>query len=506
MINKSVVVTKKVLIKNSLSGVAQLIITAILTFLCIPVFINKLGTDQYGVFAIVSVIGNLNLFANLGLNSALIKYVSEQGKCDESQYDIFASLVIICSIIIPLTILAFIFKDFILIQVLSVPVKYYEPAQVLYIALLISNMLLLIGQIFTAVLDSMQKIFITNLSQLVYSIIYWGGIITVVLCGKHLDWVGYAILLATVLWTIMILFFFGKYWGKIVCSDLKEKFIPAAKKQLLFGGKVYFSSFISFFNEPLFKILVSSFFGLSAVAYLEIGLKVRGQLTGLFSKILQPLYPYFSSLNDEKKLAFLVKDITSKLFLVILPMCALLTILCEDIVTLWLRTDVVNYSIFIVGIVVPYLFFSPLTQPIYTYLLAKGHPEKTIVLQLTAVLVNLFTFCTVHKLFGVYTLILSSGLSYMSSYILGIYYQRIYLHIKYKLSIKSILFSLSTGILFVLNAIVSMFINNEWINIFLITFILSFTTLLLYRRLKVLDMEDLNRYLGNNKVINRLFK
>ena len=53
---------KKVLINNSISGVCQLVITALLTFFSIPVFIHKLGTDLYGVFALVSVIGNLNLF------------------------------------------------------------------------------------------------------------------------------------------------------------------------------------------------------------------------------------------------------------------------------------------------------------------------------------------------------------------------------------------------------------------------------------------------------------
>ena len=70
---------KKVLINNSLSGVCQLVITALLTFFSIPIFIHKLGTELYGVFALVSVIGNLNLFTNLGLDVALRKFIAEQG-------------------------------------------------------------------------------------------------------------------------------------------------------------------------------------------------------------------------------------------------------------------------------------------------------------------------------------------------------------------------------------------------------------------------------------------
>ena len=85
---------KKVLINNSLSGVCQLVITALLTFFSIPIFIHKLGTELYGVFALVSVIGNLNLFTNLGLDVALTKFIAEQGKSVESDKDILMSLLL----------------------------------------------------------------------------------------------------------------------------------------------------------------------------------------------------------------------------------------------------------------------------------------------------------------------------------------------------------------------------------------------------------------------------
>lgn len=499
--NKGSMVTKKTLINNSLSGVVQLVITAVLTFLCIPIFINKLGTELYGVFAIVSVIGNLNLFANLGLNSALIKYVSEQGKCSDSENDIFASLVIICSIIIPLTILAFIFKEFILLHVLNIPIKYLAQAQILYMTLLVSNMLLLIGQIFTAVLDSMQKIYLTNLAQLIYSIIYWGGIIAVVLMGQHLDWVGYAMMAAAICWIILILIFFLKYWGTIAYTNLKYSFKPAAKKQLTFGTKVYLSGFISFFNEPLFKILVSNFFGLNVVAYLEIGLKIRGQLTGLFSKVLQPLYPYLASLKDKQYIAVLVKDLTLKIFLFVLPICALLIMTCKDIVTLWLQVDIFNYSLFIVGLVVPYLIFSPLTLPIYIYLLAKGYPEKTIIFQTLSVIVNILVFYLLYSFIGKYAVIISNVLSYLASYILGLYYQNRLLNIKYEFRIKYALRITCVFILFVTINLTSLFFTKEVIRI-LYTIIVSIPLVVwLYKQLKLINQDDFRRYFSGNILI-----
>ena len=106
---------KKVLINNSISGVCQLVITALLTFFSIPVFIHKLGTDLYGVFALVSVIGNLNLFTNLGLDVSLTKFIAEQGKSTESDKDILVSLILSSSIIVPVSIIAYLLRSFSLV-------------------------------------------------------------------------------------------------------------------------------------------------------------------------------------------------------------------------------------------------------------------------------------------------------------------------------------------------------------------------------------------------------
>ena len=83
---------KKVLIKNSLFGIIQFIAVAILTFLCVPIFINRLGVDAYGVFALITILGNLNFFSSFGLNSALLVFLSKQGKTEESQRDIVVVL------------------------------------------------------------------------------------------------------------------------------------------------------------------------------------------------------------------------------------------------------------------------------------------------------------------------------------------------------------------------------------------------------------------------------
>ncbi len=100
------------LLKNSTSGLIQIIIQIAVTFTSIPIFIRLLGTEAYGVYAAVGIVGNLNIFTNLGLNSALIKFIAEQGDTRDTDYDILVSVFLISVILLPLSILVYIPQRF----------------------------------------------------------------------------------------------------------------------------------------------------------------------------------------------------------------------------------------------------------------------------------------------------------------------------------------------------------------------------------------------------------
>ena len=325
-------VKKKTLVNNSISGVALLVVTALLTFVCIPIFINKLGTELYGVFALVTVIGNLNIFTNIGLDVALTKFIAEQGQGEESNKDIITSLLLSSSLVILVSSLAYCFRFFLLRSVLQIPGIYITQAEGLMNLLLIANGILLIGQTFTSMLHALQRIYLSNLLQLIYSSIYWIGTIIVVSLGYKLPTVGVVMLIAAILWLLLSICYSTLYWGSLKVDYSGRDLKRHAHKQIVFGLKVYTSGIISFFNEPLFKIIISHFFGMSVVAYYEIAIKVKNQINGLFHKMTIPLYPYLSQLTDKEFMATLIKDLTKKIFLLTLPVCLMLLFTCHDIV------------------------------------------------------------------------------------------------------------------------------------------------------------------------------
>ena len=165
---------KRILAKNSVFGLGQAVINLTFVFLVIPIFINMLGSVTYGVFALVMVVGNLNIFTNLGLTNALVKFIAEQGRGENSNTDILVNLILLIAAILPLTLVFMYFNEFILLDFLKIPSKVFDEAKWLYSWVLWANFLLLIGQVFKAILDALQKVYVTSLIQIIYNFLYWG--------------------------------------------------------------------------------------------------------------------------------------------------------------------------------------------------------------------------------------------------------------------------------------------------------------------------------------------
>ena len=280
---------KRLLLKNSLSGIIQLIITAILTFVSVPVLISKLGLDLYGVFAVLSVISNLSTLADLGMDRALIVYLSKQGKVQESNYDIWVALCIKFFLLVVILALGFIFENFVLFDIFAIPESYRHDSIIFYRLILLSNFFMIMGMSFASILDALQKVYINSLYRLLYSILYWGGIVVFVLWGYGLKEIGFISVLSALIWFIFTVIAAIKFWGKISITGLHNNFNRILEKQLSYSSKIFSASLLSLLFEPLSKVLISNFVGLSCVALFDIALRIRGQIASLFSKAIYPL-------------------------------------------------------------------------------------------------------------------------------------------------------------------------------------------------------------------------
>ncbi len=423
------------IIKNSATGVIQFVVVAVLTFICMPVFMKNLGIEAYGVFSVVTIIGNLNFFSTFGLSNVLLIFLSSQGKCEESQKDIIIiSMLMLVSAIIMCSVLLIFRTPIINYIIPSLPGHSLSETKVLYSSLVFANVFLMMGQVGVSIVDSCQKIYITNMLQFIYNLIYWVGLIITVSLGYGLRYIGIPLFSAAFIWCCLVFWQARKTWGKIAWpTNLFPDIKRLVKKHLSYGLKVFVSGFLGFLVEPLSKILLSVFFGLTPAAYYDIALKIKNHLISIFNKLLYPLFPYIAGAEPGERLSYIISDCSNKLLLAVLYISAICIFVFPVLVKYWLGIEYNStVLLYITVISVSYMILSPPMIPIYYYLQAKKHPEKNVYIHMLNVIFNLLTFFVLYKYIGAYAILVSNFMAYFASYLLGLFYMRIY--VRYRIT------------------------------------------------------------------------
>ena len=489
---------KALIIKNSLFGLIQFVITAILTFISIPLFIGKLGFDLYGVWAVIAVVGNLNILTNFGLNKALVVFVARQGKSKESDFDIAVTQFILLLITSISTIFIYFNKAFIINSLFSIPSQYSIESQKLLVLLVLANGLLLFGQTFTSVIDAKQKMYITNICQLVYSLIYWVSQIVILYSEGGLYEIGLGALFAALIWIIIVYIFYKNIWGKLNLHGLYTEIKNVAIKQLSYGGKIFVSGIIGFMFEPLSKILLSNFIGVDAVALFEIGLRVKNKLNGLLVKLLNPFFPYIAQEKNDKHLHSKINNLILKIQLLVIPISIVLIFVMQILIKLWLGdTNLFQITLFVITMTVTIIALQPSVFPVYQFLQSKDLAEKTIWIQLASVLFNALVFITSYDSLGVYAILVSNSLGLLAAYLMCNYYMNKYLgfsvikEVHYYLKLLALII-----ILFLPCLMVRYYLEFGIWDLIIYPAITTIGFVFSVRKMKLLCQEDLNIYFG----------
>tara|TARA_B110000902_G_C14272933_1_gene573895 strand:+ start:1286 stop:2806 length:1521 start_codon:yes stop_codon:yes gene_type:complete len=501
--------SKELLVKNSIVSVVQLLLTAVLTFIAVPIFIGKLGIELYGIWALVSVVGNLNVLTNLGLNNALVVFVSRQGKSKESDQDIVVTQIIVLGVIVILTGLAFFFNEFIINSILSVPSEFMVESLALFNFLIFSNGILLFGQTFTSIIDGLQKMYVTNSLQFIYSFIYWTGQIVVLSLGGRLYEVGLTAFIAALIWFLIVFVVAKRMWGAYNLRGIRINFKSIVKKQLAYGSKMYVSGLTGFLLEPLSKILLSKYVGVNSVAFFEIGLKIKAVVNGLLTKALSPLFPFIAKAKDDINLHEKLNDLSLKIKLLAIPIAFFIIFIIKIMLKLWLGDDNLDeVYVFVVTMSVSMILLSPSCLPIFHYLSTKNMAEKTIWIQLSGVCMNIIVFFMTYESIGLYAILISNTLAIITSNLLCTYYRGKYLNFSF-IREKTYFYKISIMIIIILLPclLIKYYLPlSIWeIPIFIVFISLGFVFSVRY--LKLLNAEDVDRYFGStNRVKSLLIK
>lgn len=493
---------KKLLLKNSITGGFQYIASALLVFFTIPVFRNLLGHESYSIFALIVVLGDLNVLLDIGFSKALIRFLSAQGKSEESDIDIISSFSVILVLLILILAIFLTFEEVILTNLMGISDGLLnENIKYLFRFILISNLFTILGQLFKSILDSLQKIYITNYLQIFYNISHWSSILIILLVGGNLAEIGLGIIICKSIW----FFFLVKYsllnWGPFKITNFKKGFLKSIKKQFLYSSQIYTSSLLGFLFEPFSKILVSNFLGVNFVGYLDIALKIKVQIWGVLSKVLYPLYPLLAKENDQNKIRQIIVLFENKMMIFLVPILISFLFTINTLLEIWLSKEVILIAHSAIVLAIPF-FLSILMLPFYNYLIAKGKAVYTIHVQMINVVVNLLIFFSLMKIFDYYAILVSIFFALFSSFVyLNILHKKFinrYLVNSYSDFLNLIILLVST----IISSIIFSFIETDLIRIIFTYGSNLILALLIIRNYKLLKKNELDMIFGSENSIN----
>jgi O-antigen/teichoic acid export membrane protein len=309
-------------------------------------------------------------------------------------------------------------------------------------------------------------------------------------------------LVAATIWLAAIVMAAHKAWGPILIGDLRKNFGRVAKKQLRYGMQIYVGGLVSFFYEPFTKILLSHFIGIQSVAFFDIALKIRNQVWGFVSKILQPLYPLLSQLSDRVRLRMIIHDLEQKTFLLIIPALPIIVFCTRPLISLWMRENVGIITVSVIFILSAYVLAITVI-PNYQFLLAKGHAEKTIVIQGSNVVFNALFFFLTYRWIGYYAVIVGNIAAILSSYALTLYYQKKYLDsLIFESFAQARKVFLTLGIDLLVAYATSSLLDSNMATLLSVPVAVIVSTVLMYRYFGLITATDIQRYSGSNDTLN----
>ncbi|MBI2619510.1 MAG: oligosaccharide flippase family protein [Ignavibacteriales bacterium] len=492
---------------NAFSGPAHILVNILLVLVLIPLFIDTLGLRLYGVYALVSVVGSLGVFTNFGFNTSLIKYLAEQKNREQSNYDIVVTLILLAGTTSLAGLLAILFGDFFLMRVLGIDEALVDSSvRWFYYTSVGASIVQVVGQVPGAVLDAQQKVYVTNSVTMGAGAMGRIAVIGSLFLHPDLATIGWIMLGSAVAGTFFLTWFAYKTWGAITSPGLKSHVVPVARKHFVYARSIYATAVVGSFYEPLTKVLLSHYVGLTEVGFFDIALRIKTLVWSLLERFLYPVLPMLASKSSFDEVRSLVNEAQQKLLLIVVPILVAVPFLAAPVVSVWLGNVLLPVVLGVACVLCCYLF-ALLFLPVYQFLTIKGHPEKTFVLQLTNAGVNLVLFAGLVPLFGYYGALAAFCLAVLTSSALCIKYQRTFLgnQILGSRILRLRVLTLMAGLLLV-NALVSAIAEGDWVRIAVQLTANVVATIALFRQLKMITADDLNRYVGRQSRLGTMLE
>tara|TARA_Y100001935_G_scaffold247870_1_gene244327 strand:- start:39309 stop:40817 length:1509 start_codon:yes stop_codon:yes gene_type:complete len=400
--NNKDLIKGRLLFRNILWVGLSKIVPIVSAIIFIPILIKNFGDERFGLLSIVWVIIGLATVLDLGLGSAVVKFVSEKiGKNKENEIiGIFGLSWLIISILgIILSLILILLRKQIITSIFNIEPTLVAEADSALIYTALALPFVFSNSVFISILKAHQEFKLITIITSINSLFNYLVPLLVLMFTKDFSHVVLAIVLVKLIVFMAYMFnlIFDKGWlFGFKLNYLRGQWAPV----LRFGGWVSISNLVSPILSYTDRFMVASIISVAAVTYYVTPMEMVVKVGSLAMPIVSVLFPAIANAqaNNTEKLPTLLNTGLITIVLLSFPILYFLGLFSFEILELWVSPELAIKSSLVLKVLTVGILLRSMTYMPYSYLHGTNKPDVVAKIHL----IELIT----------YMILLSVGLKY----------------------------------------------------------------------------------------------
>jgi O-antigen/teichoic acid export membrane protein len=387
--------------------------------------LRVLGKTQFGIWAIAGVVTSYAQLSEMGMNTAILKYVAEHWSKKEINRisNIVSTALFSFAIIGGIVVLTILLTcNFIVASILNVSPDLQDEVIFVIKWVIIIFYFNIVFSVFNSILQGIQRMDVTNVIVVSSKILNALSLYAFLSAGFGLKGLVLNSALISFL-TITSNVFYAKRLVKGLKINPFRVSYYEFRRIIKYSLNIFVANLMGLGQEPINKIILSAYTSLSSVTFYEIGCRVRHMAGQLFSIGIMPLLPASSDLhgaNRKHEMEQLFLSIARKLYIYAMPFYLIGIVLAEPLVQVWLG-DGYKMAAQAIQFLLLGSLLSLLVTPHYLILQGIGKPHLSTVISGINGLANIIIAILLVRLIGFHGVLVSLLSSVLLAAIATIY-------------------------------------------------------------------------------------
>ena len=393
-----------ILIKNSLWGSGSFVLISLVSFFLVPFIVKKLSVEGYGIYILITSLVGFYAILDLGLGSALVKFVAELHEKNEfERLNLYInSTVAFQGLIGLLSSIAIVFFSRNVLNFLKVGEANLQEGTYALNICAFGFLFTFVGGAYRSVLQGLQLYKFTSLMD-TFTNLALNILVAVAL------YMGYGLVGSVVVNVFVACVSLVAYYALVrkriptyVVNPLIN--IKILKNIVSFSLYIFLSKISALFSNYIVRFVISFFLGPAAVTYYTIPSKLVGAIGGISSSGISAIFPFSSQLSaanrgDEIGELFLK---SSRVFIAtVFPITVFVCLFSNQILTVWMGPEFAQKTWIVLSITAFSSFIGGLSAIPNLITLGQGNSKligsfSILTITLYLIFLPLFT-----KLFGI---------------------------------------------------------------------------------------------------------